>query len=480
KPLALKPLALKPLALKPLALKPLTPGLLLLEPRTVAPVGNPQHPKNRRGIGRMEDRVMKRLIVASHRLPGNDVEDRNDVLASTLIAALEGEAGLWIGSTEEADRPTVADIPDADAGYGRVCIGLTPEQSAGHAMIAKRALWPVLYSRLDLAQFDNASYQAYRRVNIRFADTVARYASASDSILVHDHYLISLARELRRKGSTVPIGFFLRTPFPDPDIFAALPWACELAEDLACYDLVGFQTEECRANFQAFVEQHCGGNANGDRLSIDGSSMAVGAFPTGIDADGARSMAGSPAVDSLVRRIQDVLHGQTAIVGLERLDDVSGIVRSLGALETLFEQTPELAERVCLLQAVNESPRPELRRTAGELRVLSDCINGCFGSGGWQPIHLATRHFTRAESLALLRASRIGLMARPRAGMGLAAKEYVAAQNPDDPGVLVLSQSAGAASELTDAILVDPLDDRSIADGLRRAVCLPRGERQSR
>lgn len=174
------------------------------------------------------------------------------------------------------------------------------------------------------------------------------------------------------------------------------------------------------------------------------------------------------------------MHGQTAIVGLERLDEVSGILRSFSALETLFEQTPELAERIYLLQVMAAAPRSDLRAAAGELRAMSDCINACFGSDDWKPVHLANRAFSRAEKLALLRASRIGLMARPRAGMGLAAKEYVAAQDPEDPGVLVLSRFAGAASELTDAVLVDPLDDRSIAEGLRRATEMPRAERQGR
>ncbi|MEX1108713.1 MAG: trehalose-6-phosphate synthase [Dongiaceae bacterium] len=421
---------------------------------------------------------MQRLIVVSNRLPGTEVEIQNNGVASTLVAALEDTAGLWIGGAE--DRPSAADLPSREGSYGRVSVGLTTEQVAGHSFLAEHALGPVLYGRLDLAQFDQASYLAYRRVNVRFADTVARYAVSSDSILVHDHHLIPVARELRRQGYTVPMGFFLREPFPDPDIFAALPWARELAEDLACYDLVGFQTDECRANFQAFAEQFCGGNAAGGRLSIDGSSVAVGAFPTGIDASRAQSMASSSAVDALVRRIRTVLHGQTAIVGLERLDEVSGIHRSFSALETLFEQSPELAERICLLQVMAATPRPELRAAAGELRAMSDCINGCFGSDDWKPVHLAHRAFTRAEKLALLRASRIGLMARPRAGMGLAAKEYIAAQNPEDPGVLVLSQSTGAASELTDAILVDPLDDRSIAGGLRRATEMKRDERQGR
>lgn len=227
---------------------------------------------------------MQRLIVVSNRLPGVEAEIQNNGMASTLIAALGDTAGLWIGGTEDPDRPTAADLPSKDASYGRVSVGLTSEQIAGHSFLAEHALWPVLYGRLDLAQFDEASYLAYRRVNIRFADTVARYAVGRDSILVHDHHLIPLARELRWQGYTLPMGFFLREPFPDPEIFAALPWARELAEDLACYDLVGFQTDECQANFQGFVEQYCGGNATGDRLSIDGSSVAVGAFPTGIDA----------------------------------------------------------------------------------------------------------------------------------------------------------------------------------------------------
>ncbi|MDZ4737181.1 MAG: trehalose-6-phosphate synthase [Rhodospirillaceae bacterium] len=423
---------------------------------------------------------MQRLIVVSNRLPGNKAEVQDSGVAATLISALEDSAGLWIAGAEDPDRPITADTPDQEATYGRVCVGLTAEQIAGHAFLAEHALAPVLYGRLDLAQFDEASYLAYRRVNVRFADTVARYAAISDSVLVYDHHQIPLARELRRQGYTLPIGFFLREPFPDPEIFGALPWACDLAEDLSCYDLVGFQTGECQANFQSFVEQHCGGNAAGDRLSIDGSSVAVGAFPTGIDARRAQTIANSSAVDALVRRIRAVLHGQTAIVGLERLDEMSGILRSFSALETLFEQTPELAERICLLQVMGATPRPDLRAAAGELKAMSDCINGCFGSDEWKPVHLANRAFSRAEKFALLRASRIGLMARPRAGMGLAAKEYIAAQDPEDPGVLVLSQFAGAASELTDAVLVDPLDDRSIAEGLRRATEMPQAERQGR
>ena len=422
---------------------------------------------------------MNRLIVVSHRLPDRRADAPiGDVNA--LFEALAQTAHIWVGGVEGADHPRTSEPAEDGPSYARVAIGLTNEQNAAMAGMVDRALRPVLYSRLDIARFDTGHYLAWRRIGARFADTVARFAGTGDPVVVHNHHLIPVARELRRQGLGMPVGFFLEAPFPDADVFAALPWARELAEDLLHYDLVGFQTEICRGNFQSFVEQYCGGRMSGRRIIIDGNSTVLGVFPTGIDAGRTRDVAQSPDVDQLVHRIRDVLHGRTGIVGLERPDETSGILDSFRALEALFEQAPEFTEQLCLLQVSNGPETPEQRVTEGEIRAMSDCINGCYGSERWKPIHFARRAVTRPQSVALLRACRVGLMARPRSGMGLAAKDYIAVQDSDDPGVLVLSRHAGAACELTEAVLVDPHDEHSIAAGLREATSMPRGERRAR
>jgi trehalose 6-phosphate synthase len=293
-----------------------------------------------------------------------------------------------------------------------------------------------------------------------------------------------MGSELRRAGFFGPIGFFLHIPFPSPEIFAALPNANDIVRCMVDYDVIGFQTERDCRNFVRYVTEELGGTqVDADSVRLGDRTTIAGAFPIGIDAEAFERLARSADAVALRKRLYNMLEGRHQVLGVDRLDYSKGIPERFRAFAELLDHYPENRGTVSLLQIAPLS-RAELdtyRDLRRELEELAGHINGRFGMLDWTPIRIMTRGFTRRALAGICRASRVGLVTPLRDGMNLVAKEYVAAQDPADPGVLVLSRFAGAAKELRGgALMVNPHDPVDVAAALQKALIMPREERRSR
>ncbi len=424
---------------------------------------------------------MSRLVVVSNRVPFRDVPSGAGGLAVALQAALDKMGGLWFGwSGEIAENPALAaKVTDLNH-YSLATLDLTAAEFEGYyEQHANRCLWPLLHGRLDLARFDHASYETYRAVNRRFAAALEPGLVERDLVWVHDYHLIPLGRLLREAGVRAPLGFFLHTPMPPPDTLMALPWAEELIGDLESYDVVGFQTKACVRNFQDAAE----------RLSRAAHDLGAGRpgpvvlhNPIGIDTTAFAGLAAAKKVERRCARLRARLEGQSWAVGVERLDYTKGLAERFLAWEQLLDSRPGLQGKVGLLQIAAPSRKTvaEYQTIQRELEWLSGRINGRFGWVDWTPIQFINRAFDHIQLAALYRFCRVGVVTPLKDGMNLVAKEYVASQDADDPGVLLLSRFAGAAEELQEAVLVNPYDTEDLAEGLARAFEMPLAERQER
>ena len=427
---------------------------------------------------------MGRLVVVSNRVPSSN---RLDVggLAVGLRAALSEAGGLWFGGSGNVDEnpATYAAVCNLDA-FTLATVDLSPDDVESYYNgFANRVLWPLLHGRSDMATFDHESYVAYREVNEMFAAHLAPMLRGDDTIWVHDYHLIPLAAELRRTGIRNPIGFFLHVPFPPPETMTALPWHTELCETLCAYDLIGFQTDHDLRNFHEFAHRELGASISGDGVvAAFGHRFRTGAFPIGIDVDHFADMAGSMEGYRRLRRVAECLGGQTTILGVDRLDYTKGLPERMLAYERLLQRERACRRSTCLVQiaAPSREDVPEYMDIRSELERISGRINGRFAELDWTPVRYLNRALSQPQLAALYRYCRVGLVTPLRDGMNLVAKEYVAAQDPDDPGVLILSQFAGAAEQMHGALIVNPLDQSDMVATLRRGLRLSLAERRAR
>jgi trehalose 6-phosphate synthase len=427
-----------------------------------------------------------RLVVVSNRVADLSAGHQSGGLAVAVGEALIASGGIWFGWSGEVG-PDAHERPPQIRRSGdvrTVTVALTPEEHGGYYLgFANNCLWPLFHYRLDLADLRSGSEAAYFEVNKRFAGEVAPLLEPDDSVWVHDYQLIPFAAYLRQRGVTNPTGFFLHIPFPSPEIFAALPHHKHLARTFFAYDLVGFQTVRDRENFARYAVEVLGCRRLEDgRLKGFGRVVAIEVFPIGIDVHGfaaeAESNVRAPELRSLARHAD----AQTLIVGIDRLDYSKGLPERMRGIQAFLESWPAYHGRTQFVQIAPptregvdayDAIRADVERLAGQ-------VNGQFGDLSWSPIRYVHRPVSRPVLAGLFRRSRLGLVTPLRDGMNLVAKEYVAAQDPRDPGVLVLSQFAGAAEQLEEAIIVNPHDPASLAAAIRRGIEMPLGERRAR
>lgn len=427
---------------------------------------------------------MSRLIVVSNRVPSLTDGNCTGGLAVALKAALEEGGGLWFGwSGELADAPASVPSVTSGDGFSLATIDLSSREFEGYyTQHANRALWPLLHGRVDLSDHDPENYAHYRKVNSRFAEALKPLVEEGDMIWVHDYHLIPLAAELRKLGVRAPVGFFLHTPFPSPETFACLPCFRDALGELAAYDVVGFQTAACLENFRDAAGKYLEAAVSRAAITVAGRSARTGHYPISIDTAAFAEMASSRSTQRRATRLKACMQNQTWVVGVERLDYTKGLAERFKAFEALLTSDEELEGRLSLIQVAAPSRETvaEYRDMQGCLEALSGRINGRFGTFDWTPVRYMNRQYSQTQLAALYRVARIGLVTPLRDGMNLVAKEYVAAQDPADPGVLVLSCFAGAAEELTDALLVNPHDLEGMVQALGRALEMPLKERQAR
>ena len=429
---------------------------------------------------------MRRTVVISNRVP--DFEHGDTCvggLAVGLRAALEQSGGIWLGWSGRTASPPSDTLGIGKAGpFTLATFDLSdPEHARYYQGFANRTLWPLLHGRTDLVAFDSAELATYLGVARKFARHAMRLIERRDLVWVHDYHLIPVAQHLRRLGVTSPLGFFLHTPFPTTDVLVSLRCHRDLFAGLAAYDLIGFQTEADLGNFRDYVVRELGGDVvDRQHVILAGRRIRVGAFPIGIDARHFAALGVSADRLEVRRHLDSCLEGRLAIVGADRLDYTKGIPQRLLAYERLLDSEPGYRGRTSLVQIAAPSREgiTEYQHCRSELEALSGRINARYGEFGWTPVRYFNRSFGHSFLAALFRCSRVGLVTPLRDGMNLVAKEYLAVQDPTDPGVLVLSRFAGAAEQLKSAVLVDPNDIGGIARALKSALAMPLDERRAR
>ncbi|MFC7302340.1 alpha,alpha-trehalose-phosphate synthase (UDP-forming) [Cognatiluteimonas weifangensis] len=426
-----------------------------------------------------------RLVVVSNRVavPG---ESRAGGLAVALQATLEEFGGLWFGWSGRIDPLRSGRLREQQAGDIRYAtIDLSRRDHADYYNgFANRSLWPLLHFRMDLVDYSRETYAAYRRVNALFAEKLAPLLREDDLVWVHDYHLIPLAALLRERDVRCRLGFFLHVPMPSSDLLAALPQHGRLFEGLSAYDLVGFQTTRDLERFQDYVRLFGRGNviAPGVLETAGGRRLRAGAFPISIDTALIARQAREAIDKASVRRLRDSLSGRALAIGVDRLDYSKGLPERFRAYERYLQRHPEQRGKLTYLQIapVSRGDVAEYRALRQELEQLAGHVNGGHAEPDWTPMRYVNRNFAHPTLTGFYRLARVGLVTPLRDGMNLVAKEFVAAQNPADPGVLVLSSFAGAARELDRALLVNPYDLDGVADAIASAMRMRHGERVER
>jgi trehalose 6-phosphate synthase len=430
---------------------------------------------------------MGRLVVVSNRLADPRKASAGG-LAVALADALNRTGGLWFGwSGNVIEGSTSSDGALHIQQAGKVTLAAMDLSRQDHDSyylgFSNGVLWPVFHYRLDLAHFEAGYIGGYRRVNQLFARQLKTLLRPGDIIWVHDYHLIPLAAELRALGCQNRIGFFLHIPMPPQLIFAAIPQHAWLMKCFFDYDLVGFQTEADLLHFFRYAMAEAGAeNPAPGCLKAYGRHLHAGAFPIGIDVDEFASLTHGREARDMYERMRQGYARRNLLLGVERLDYSKGLPQRIKAFRQLLLRYPENLGKTTLVQIASPS-REVLGSYNGllqELESLCGSINGDYGELDWMPVRYMHRSVARKRLPGLYRAARVALVTPLRDGMNLVAKEFIAAQDPADPGVLVLSRFAGAAAQLKEALLVNPYDVHGMADSIEMALRMPLAERQQR
>ena len=428
------------------------------------------------------------LVLVSNRVARPKAnEPINGGLAAALLPAVTASGAIWVGSSgkfidSSEKREPFAEIEALGTG-ALATVDLPAAQYRGfYQGFANSVLWPVLHSRTDLIRIGADDYASYCEINSIMARALLRFAKPDAMFWIHDYHYMTLAADLRRLGIEQPVGFFLHTPFPTRHTLVSLPHHRELIQAMLAYDLIGFQTDEDRANFFDYVVHELRLTMRGDAVMSERGTTRLATFPIGIDAPAFADRAARSINRAEVARLRASLLGARLVIGVDRLDYSKGLDARFRAFDLALRNDPALKRTVRLLQiaTLSRSEIATYRQLQGELAALVGDINGRHGEVDWTPIRYLNRGFGQGILAGFFRTARVGLVTPLRDGMNLVAKEYVAAQDPADPGVLVLSQFAGAAKQLDAALLVNPHDVGAIARAISVAVAMPLEERLKR
>jgi trehalose 6-phosphate synthase len=418
-------------------------------------------------------------------VPNTDGGTRAGGLEVAIRSFLKRNRGLWFGwSGRIAARADAAINEVEEGGVTYITTDLTrADYQEYYNGFANRMLWPILHYRLDLAEYSGTDLSGYMRVNDHFAERLHKVLEPDDVIWVHDYHLLPLAKALRDRGHKNRIGFFLHVPFPPPELITALPKHERIILSLCHYDLVGFQTDHDAANMSRYLKDECRMPSRNPRTFIAGGrTVRLGTFPVGVETVEFERLARRSVRSPFVREVVDSLAGRAMIIGVDRLDYSKGIAGRIKAFEHLLAAHPSRRGAVTYLQITPRS-RSEIKEYAEMERHISETVgrvNGRYGEPSWTPIRYVNKPYSRSVLAGLYRSSRAALVTPLRDGMNLVAKEYVAAQDQEDPGVLILSRFAGAAVECETALLVNPYDAEAVGNALEQALSMPLEERRGR
>ncbi len=429
---------------------------------------------------------MTRLVCVSNRISLPRKSSAPGGLAVGVLSALKRTGGLWFGWGGETidEEPGDPDLHVRE-GVTYATIDLRkPEFELYYNGYANEVLWPLFHYFLKGMRYSTEQRDAYESVNRVFAHKLLPLLKPNDLIWVHDYHLIPLGRVLRDLGVKRPLGFFLHIPFPNIEMLRVLPTYAEMLRDLTHYDVIGFQTENDLQAFYSGIEHLLGRDvikADG-RIRIGERTVRAEVFPIGVDVAGVQAEATEAMTSDVVRRMYDSLMGRQLMIGVDRLDYTKGVVERFSAYQHFLETYPANAGRVTYIQIAPLS-RADVRayvEIRQSLEQAAGRTNGRFADTDWTPIRYLNRNFPHPALMGMLRSANVGIVTPLRDGMNLVAKEFVAAQNEEDPGVLILSTLAGAARELSSALLVNPYDTRAVGHAIQTAMSMPLEERRER
>lgn len=432
----------------------------------------------------MERDALSRLIVISNRVSRPSKSGNQGGLAVALSQALRESRGIWVGWSGEVTDNFTGHIGFAeDDGVKTATIDLEEQDiDEYYNGYANKTLWPLFHFRIDLAEYERDFEGGYNRVNKRFADTATPLIEPEDVIWVHDYHMIPLGQMLRDKGLKNRMGFFLHIPWPPTRLLVSLPHHSKLVSTMFAYDVVGFHTEEWLESFRHYVEREMGGTVNGDFVTVGDRTIQAIACPIGINAQEFAEAATSDAAEAMGQQVRASLQDRTMIVGVDRLDYSKGLEERFNGYARFLKDHPEQHRKVLLTQIAPPS-RGEVesyQQIRATLDSLAGRLNGEYSDVDWTPIRYVNQGYPRDKLAGIYRSAKIGLVTPLRDGMNLVAKEYVAAQDPNDPGVLILSRFAGAAMQLKDALLINPYSPEEMSDAISRAIAMPLDERKRR
>ncbi|MCL2714595.1 MAG: trehalose-6-phosphate synthase [Alphaproteobacteria bacterium] len=427
------------------------------------------------------------LVVVSNRVTrGKPNEAMTSGLAAAMLPVVEHSGAIWVGSSGRVrDGLQKESFVEVEAlGSGALATLDLPAAHYGgyYEGFANSALWPALHSRSDLIRVSQDDYVSYREVNAFMARSVLRFFRERTAFWVQDYHFLALGAELRQLRVDAPLGLFLHTPWPVPEVMQEVPHHRELIEAMLAYDLIGFQTREDCDNFLAYLRQDPGWTVEGGVAASRHGRTSCKVFPIGVDAEKFAQSAARSVTHPDVRRLRQSLNGEKLAIGVDRPDYSKGLANRINAFDRLWADHPDLVRAISLLQIANPS-RSSIKAYGtlqDEIARLVSEVNGRHGEVDWTPIRYLNKGFGQAVLAGLYRTAQIGVVTPLNDGMNLVAKEYVAAQNPANPGVLVLSEFAGAAKELDAALLVNPHDIGDMAGALVRAAAMVLAERQER
>jgi trehalose 6-phosphate synthase len=442
----------------------------LVETRTRGPAGPVPSLERRRSVAPSR----ARFLVISNRTPGAAPGDRRRSvggLVSALEPALQDHGGIWLGWNGRESEGHRLLMIDAEARPVRASFDLSPTWCERfYGGFCNRALWPLFHGFPGRVQYTDADWTAYVEANGEFARHASALAHTDGLVWVHDYHLLLTGHALRQRGFVGPIGMFLHIPFPPRDLFDTLPWADDIITAMLAFDLVGFHTEQWAENFRDSARARSGGRALPE----------IAVLPIGVDR---QAFAPSDAPDDPeVAGLQAALGQRRMILGVDRLDYAKGIPEHLLAFECLLDTRPEWRGQICFVQisVPSREDLPQYAELRHRVEMLVGRINGRFGEANWVPVRYLYRSYDHTVLAQLYRAADVALVTPLRDGLNLVAKEYVVAQDPERPGVLVLSKFAGAAAELGDAVLTNPYHPEGLADDMDLALRMSSPERRER
>ncbi|MGH7906590.1 MAG: alpha,alpha-trehalose-phosphate synthase (UDP-forming) [Candidatus Binataceae bacterium] len=433
-----------------------------------------------------------RLLVLSNRAPiriiregaRERIEPTVGGVGSTFLRLLERHGGLWIAWSGGQKTPGRLLMPPGKPRFALLFAPLSERDISNYYYgMCNRGLWPLMHYMTPNCHFSTVHWNHYRSVNRVFADLTAAEIQPGDRVWVQDFHLALVPKLLRERRPGIPTGIFWHVPFPPEQLFRIFPWRRELIEGMLGSDLIGFHTESYVKHFLDSCERLMGCKVDRDRgeVELESRRVKVGAFPLGIPADFFSDLAASERVSERAQRVRRALRSQIIVLGVDRLDYTKGILERLLGFERFLENNPAYHRRVALVLIAVPS-RTKVSDYALLKRQLDELVGrvvGRFSSEGWVPIRYLYTQFGAEELVAYYQAADIALLTPLRDGMNLVAKEYVASHLNDD-GVLILSEFAGAAEELTESLLVNPYDVDEIARRLLQAIEMSPEEKASR